>query len=183
MFLLEYKLRGKPKQFQAIDEGIRTVQFVRNKCVRHWMDSLNVGKAGVYKYTTQLRKDFEFVKRLNSTAWSAISKFYEDCKKQIKGKKGYPQFSKRTRSIEYKKSGGKRVKKSLSTRTHICSCGYIEDRDTPASLNILRKATIGHIGSKSELLDLNAWGEHTSTLVGEMLSKQVSLMNQESSHL
>ena len=87
MFLLEYKLRGKPKQFQAIDEGIRTVQFVRNKCVRHWMDSLNVGKAGVYKYTTQLRKDFEFVKRLNSTAcqqageraWSAISKFYENC--------------------------------------------------------------------------------------------------------
>ena len=68
MFLLEFKLRGKPLQFKAIDEGIRTVQFVRNKCVRHWMDSQGVGKAEVHKHTTQLRKEFEFVKRLNSTA-------------------------------------------------------------------------------------------------------------------
>jgi putative transposase len=393
MFILEYKLRGKPEQFQAIDEGIRTVQFVRNKCVRHWMDSQNVGKAEVYRYTTNLRKEFPFVKCLNSTAcqqageraWSAISKFYDNCKKQVKGKKGYPKFSKRTRSIEYKQSGwkldrdhkritftdsnnigilkligsrdlyyfqefqiqrvrlvkradgyfcqfclkldvrditpqlpqtkkmvgidvglkyfyadsngnfvenpryyrksvarlnklnrrksrkfkkgkpvsnnyikarkqyskahlrvsrqreefgkitalrliqsndliayedlkvknlvrnsklaksindvawsqfrkwleylgikyrkltiavnpaytsqdcfkcGKRVKKSLSTRTHVCSCGYIEDRDTQASLNILRKATQGHWESKSELLDLNAWGDLSSILVG-----------------
>ncbi|MGY6529430.1 MAG: RNA-guided endonuclease InsQ/TnpB family protein, partial [Cyanobacterium sp.] len=61
---------------------------------------------------------------------------------------------------------GKRIKKSLSTRTHVCSCGYVEDRDTQASLNILRKATQGHWGSKSELLDLNAWGDLSSILVG-----------------
>lgn len=36
--------------------------------------------------------------------------------------------------------------KSLSVRTHVCSCGYVEDRDTMASLSILKKATIGHIG-------------------------------------
>ncbi|AFZ48281.1 transposase, IS605 OrfB family [Cyanobacterium stanieri PCC 7202] len=393
MFILEYKLRGKTQQFKAIDEGIRTVQFVRNKCVSLWMNSKNVGKAEVYRYTTTLRKEFPFVKCLNSTAcqqageraWSAISKFYDNCKKQVKGKKGYPKFSKRTRSIEYKQSGwkldrdhkritftdgnnigtlkligsrdlyyfqefqiqrvrlvkradgyfcqfclkldvrditpilpqtkkmvgidvglkyfyadsdgnfvenprfyrysearlnrlnhrksrklkkgkpvsnnyikarqryskahlkvsrqreefgkvtalrliqsndliayedlkvknlvrnsklsksindagwsqfrkwleyfgvkygkltiavnpaytsqdcfqcGKRIKKSLSTRTHVCSCGYIEDRDTQASLNILRKATMGHIGSKSDLLDLNAWGDLSSILFG-----------------
>ena len=393
MFILEYKLRGKPKQFKAIDEGIRTVQFIRNKCIRYWMDSQKVAKAQVYKHTTTLRKEFPFVKLLNSTAcqqageraWSAISKFYDNCKKQVQGKKGYPKFSKRTRSIEYKKSGwkldrdnkqitftdgnnigtlkligsrhlyyfqefqiqrvrivkradgyfcqfclkldvrditpelpqtkkmvgidvglkyfyadsdgnfvqnpryyrkseaklnrlnrrksrkfkkgipvsnnyikarqryskahlkvsrqreefgkvtalrlvqsndliayedlkvknlvrnsklsksindagwsqfrkwleyfgikyrkltiavnpaytsqdcfkcGKRIKKSLSTRTHVCSCGYIEDRDTQASLNILRKATQGHWGSKSDLLDLNAWGDLSSILVG-----------------
>lgn len=115
MFILEYKFRGKPEQFRAIDEGIRTVQFVRNKCVRYWMDSEKVGKAQVYKHTTTLRKEFPFVKRLNSTAcqqageraWTAISKFYENCKKQVKGKKGYPKFSKGTRSIEYKQSGWK----------------------------------------------------------------------------
>ncbi len=45
---------------------------------------------------------------------------------------------------------GQRVKKSLSTRTHICSCGYVEDRDTQASLNILKRATQGHWGSKSD---------------------------------
>ncbi|MBE9223837.1 transposase, partial [Cyanobacterium stanieri LEGE 03274] len=55
MFILEYKLRGKPPQFKAIDEGIRTVQFVRNKCVSLWMNSQNVGKAEVYRYTTTLR--------------------------------------------------------------------------------------------------------------------------------
>jgi len=393
MFILEYKLRGKPEQFKAIDEGIRTVQFVRNKCVSFWMNSQNVGQRDIYRHTTFLRNEYPFVKGLNSTAcqqageraWTAISKFYDNCKKQVKGKKGYPKFSKSTRSIEYKKSGwkldrdnkritftdgnnigtlkligsrdvyyfqefqiqrvrvvkraegyfcqfclkldvrditpelpqtkkmvgidvglkyfyadsdgnfvqnpryyrkaearlnklnrrksrkfkkgkpvsnnyikarkrysrahlkvsrqreefgkvtalrliqsndliayedlkvknlvrnsklsksindagwsqfrkwleyfgmkyrkltiavnpaytsqdcfkcGKRIKKSLSTRTHVCRCGYVEDRDTQASLNILRKATQGHWGSKSELLDLNAWGDLSSILVG-----------------
>ena len=63
---------------------------------------------------------------------------------------------------------GKRVKKSLSTRTHICDCGIpVLDRDYAASLNILKKATSGHEGSWSNIsLDLNAWGDSTSILVG-----------------
>ncbi len=41
------------------------------------------------------------------------------------------------------------------------------DRDHAASLNILKKATQGHWGSWSdEMLDLNAWGDPTSILVG-----------------
>ena len=58
---------------------------------------------------------------------------------------------------------GKRVKKSLSTRTHICDCGIEPmDRDYAASLNILKKATSGHGGSWSnEIADLNAWGDST----------------------
>ena len=95
MFLLEYKLKGKPEQFKAIDEGIRTVKFVRNKCIRLWMDLRGVGKKDIYRHTTDLRKEFSFVKQLNSTAcqqageraWSAIAKFYDNCKKDIKGKK------------------------------------------------------------------------------------------------
>ena len=59
---------------------------------------------------------------------------------------------------------GQLIKKSLSVRTHVCSCGYTEDRDTMAALNILKKATQGHWGSWSE--DLNAWGDSTSILVG-----------------
>ena len=45
---------------------------------------------------------------------------------------------------------GKKVVKSLSTRTHICPhCGYIEDRDINAAKNILKKAlsTVGQTGS------------------------------------
>jgi putative transposase len=40
-------------------------------------------------------------------AWSAISRFYDNCRKQIKGKKGYPKYQKRCRSVEYKTSGWK----------------------------------------------------------------------------
>ena len=51
----------------------------------------------------------------------------------------------------------------LVTYYNICDCGIeLMDRDYAASLNILKKATIGHIGSWSnELLDLNAWGDST----------------------
>lgn len=42
------------------------------------------------------------------------------------------------------------VKKSLSTRTHVCPhCNYIEDRDINAAINILRIGigTVGHTGT------------------------------------
>ncbi len=41
------------------------------------------------------------------------------------------------------------VKKSLSTRTHICKCGCELDRDHNAAINILESAlaTVGHTGS------------------------------------
>ena len=45
MFVLEYKVRTpKPNQIQAIEEAILTAQFVRNKCIRFWMDNHGVGK-------------------------------------------------------------------------------------------------------------------------------------------
>jgi putative transposase len=45
---------------------------------------------------------------------------------------------------------GEKVQKSLSTRTHICQdCGFVEDRDINAAINILQKglSTVGHTGS------------------------------------
>jgi putative transposase len=115
MFVLEYKLKGKPHQYQAIDESIRTVQFVRNKCLRYWEDRQNIGQKDLYRYTTELRKEFPFVEALNSTAcqqacertWTSILKFYTNCKNQVHGKKGYPKYSKRTHSVEFKQSGWK----------------------------------------------------------------------------
>jgi putative transposase len=55
------------------------------------------------------------VKALNShacqvaveRAYSAIARFYSNCKKSIPGKKGYPKFKKNCRSVEYKTSGWK----------------------------------------------------------------------------
>ena len=40
-------------------------------------------------------------------AYSAIARFYDNCKKAVPGQKGYPQFKKNCRSVEYKISGWK----------------------------------------------------------------------------
>jgi len=115
MFVLEFKAKGKPNQYVAIDEAIRTAQFVRNKCIRFWIDNRGVGQKELYRHSTLLREEFSFVKALNSSAcqasveraYSAIARFYDNCKKAVPGKKGYPQFKKNCRSVEYKISGWK----------------------------------------------------------------------------
>ncbi len=61
MFVLEYKVKPKPNQIEAINEAIRTTQFVRNKVLRYWMDNQGVGKTELFRYNTALRKEFKFV--------------------------------------------------------------------------------------------------------------------------
>ncbi len=115
MFIYEFKVYPKASQVVAIEEAIRTAQFVRNKVLRFWMDNRGVGKTEMFRYNTLLRKEFKFVDELNSHACQtavervlrAINRFYENCKKQIPGKKGYPKFKKHSRSVEYKVSGWK----------------------------------------------------------------------------
>lgn len=69
MFVLEYKVKTpKPLQIQAIEEAIRTSQFVRNKVLRFWMDNRGVGKTELFRYNTQIRAEYPFVKELNSHA-------------------------------------------------------------------------------------------------------------------
>jgi putative transposase len=65
MFVREFKAKGKPNQYAAIDEAIRTAQFVRNKCVRYWIDNRGVGQKELYRHGTLLREEFSFVKALN----------------------------------------------------------------------------------------------------------------------
>ncbi len=116
MLVVEYKIKAKPKQYKVIDDAIRTVQFVRNKSIRHWMDApkdAKINRFSLNKYSTELRNEFSFVKDLNSTAvqaaaeraWLAISRFYDNCKSKKSGKKGFPRFQKDNRSVEYKTSG------------------------------------------------------------------------------
>ncbi|HEY9848253.1 MAG TPA: hypothetical protein V6D28_02245 [Leptolyngbyaceae cyanobacterium] len=38
---------------------------------------------------------------------TAIARFYDNCKKKVKGKKGFPKFKKNCRSVEYKSTGWK----------------------------------------------------------------------------
>jgi putative transposase len=126
MLVLEYKVKGKQDQYNAIDDAIRTTQFIRNKAnclqqrfaIRYWLDApreLKIDKFALNKYSTELRSDFTFAAELNSMAvqsaaergWSAISRFYDNCKSKKSGKKGYPRFQKNCRSVEYKTSGWK----------------------------------------------------------------------------
>ncbi|TVP69343.1 MAG: transposase, partial [Leptolyngbya sp. LCM1.Bin17] len=117
MIVLEFKARAKPAQASAIDEAIRTAQFVRNKALRYWMDNKGVGKYDLNKLCKELAEEFPFAEKLNSMArqasaeraWSAISRFYENCKAKVKGKKGFPRFKKHARSVEYKTSGWKLI--------------------------------------------------------------------------
>ncbi|NES77755.1 MULTISPECIES: transposase [unclassified Okeania] len=115
MIIIEFKAYGKVNQYAAIDEAIRTVKFIRNSCIRLWMDKKGTGKYDLSKYCKILAKEFPFANELNSTArqaaaeraWSSISRFFENCKKKVPGKKGFPRFQKHCRSVEYKQSGWK----------------------------------------------------------------------------
>ncbi|MEH2359855.1 RNA-guided endonuclease InsQ/TnpB family protein [Nostoc sp.] len=115
MLVFEFKAYGKSAQFTAVDDAIRTAKFIRNSCIRLWMDVKDTGKNDLQKYCAVLAANFPFANELNSMArqasaeraWSSISRFYDNCKKGIPGLKGYPQFQKDCRSVEYKTSGWK----------------------------------------------------------------------------
>ncbi len=115
MLEYEYKLAGTKAQYAAIDEAIRTVQFIRNKCLRLWMETRGIGKNDLQSYCAVLAQAFCFAAALNSQArqaaadraWFAIARFYSNCKEKKAGKKGYPQFQRDNRSVEYKTSDWK----------------------------------------------------------------------------
>ena len=238
MIVIEYKIKAKQYQLTAIDEAIRTGQFVRNKALRYWMDNKGVNKYDLNKYCRVLAKEFSFANKLNSTARQSnnyhkarVAKAkqhlrvsrqrkdhavklarcvcvsndciaYEDLsvRNLVRNRKlsksisdvGWTQFRNWIEYFGWKfdkitvavppqytsqdcPACGTRVKKSLSTRTHICKCGYVEDRDIAASINILKKglSTSGHEGTY-------AWGETPSWAVGATLPSNGDSMNQES---
>jgi putative transposase len=122
MIVYEFKVKGKDKQYRAIDDAIRTSQFIQNKALRYWMDNKDVGRYDLNKYCAVLASEFTFADELNSMArqsaaeraWSSIARFYNNCKKKVKGKKGFPKFKKNGRSVEYKTSEWKLSKNRKS---------------------------------------------------------------------
>jgi len=114
MIVIEFRAYGKTQQYSTIDEALRTVQFIRNKALRYWMDGQGLSQYDLNKYCAVLAREYPFVDELNSMArqasaeraWSAISRFFDNCKKGVKPV-GYPQFQKDNRSVEYKSSGWK----------------------------------------------------------------------------
>jgi putative transposase len=115
MVTLEFRLVGKPRQYAALDEAIRTTQFIRNKCVRYWQDTRDVKPYDLNKYCAILACEYAFVRKLNAMArqaaaeraGAAITRFYKNCRAKKPGKKGYPRFQKDCRSVEYKTTAWK----------------------------------------------------------------------------
>ncbi|MGL5874957.1 MAG: RNA-guided endonuclease InsQ/TnpB family protein [Xenococcaceae cyanobacterium] len=134
MLVFEAKLEGLKEQYGKLDEAIRTARFVRNSCLRYWMDNRSrIGRYDLSAYCAVLGKEFAWANKLNSQArqasaeraWSAIARFFaarqgnseatseltrlDNCKKNKPGKKGYPKFKKEQThgTVEYKTTGWK----------------------------------------------------------------------------
>ena len=117
MLVLEAKLEGTKEEYEKLNEAIRTACFVRNSCLRSWMDKKNIGKYELSAYCAVLASQFKLANNLNpragqaraERAWSAISRFYDNCNKYKPRKEGYPRFKKEQTpgSVEYETSGWK----------------------------------------------------------------------------
>jgi putative transposase len=131
MLVFEAKLEGTQQQYERLDEAIRTARFVRNSCLRYWLDNLGIGKYELSAYCAVLALEFPWAAKLNSQArqasaqraWSAIARFYDNCKKSKPGKKGFPRFKKHQThgSVEYKTTG---YKLSFDRRTITFTDGF-----------------------------------------------------------
>ena len=117
MLVIEAKLKGTNTQYSKLDEAIRTGQFIRNSCLRYWEQNIGVSRNDLQKLCSKLAKNKEtpWANQLNSQsrqahadrAWAAISRFYENCRLGKQGLKGYPNYKKFSRSLEYKNTGWK----------------------------------------------------------------------------
>ncbi|MEG4289969.1 transposase [Microcoleus sp. C2C3] len=131
MLVFEAKLEGTQQQYERLDEAIRTARFVRNSCLRYWLDNKGIGKYELSAYCAVLALEFPWAAKLNSQArqasaeraWSAIARFYDNCKKSKPGKKGFPRFKKHHThgSVEYKTTG---YKLSFDRRTITFTDGF-----------------------------------------------------------
>ncbi len=132
-------------------ENLRVKNLVKNHCL-----AKSINDAGWY----QFRKWLEYFGQKFGRQTIAVNPAYtsQDCS-----------------------SCGEVVKKSLSTRTHTCSCGCVLDRDSAsptlrehnAAINILKRAlgTAGHVGtwidrrSRYANVDPNAGGDLASAVL------------------
>lgn len=119
MIIYEAKLEGTQQQYARLSEAIRTGRFVRNSIIKAWCEGHVKSRNDAYSYCKTLadNPEFPWAKKLNSMArqahaeraWSAIERFYSNCKSKNPGKKGFPKFKKHSirDSVEYKTSGYK----------------------------------------------------------------------------
>ncbi len=75
MLVFEAKLQGASDQYKRLDEALRTGRFVRNMCLKYWLDGYALSRNDLNKYCKVLadNPEFPWVKKLNSMARQAMA--------------------------------------------------------------------------------------------------------------
>jgi putative transposase len=124
-------------------------------------------------------KNHKLAKSISDAAWDRFAQWLEYLGK-IYGKTVVavaPEYTSQDCS-----NCGNLVKKTLSTRTHICGCGVILYPDRNASLNILAKGLkqAGINSNTAEHAEINAWEQTDLYYEGGDINEQINWPNQES---
>ncbi len=93
-------------------------------------------------------KNHKLAKSISDASWSMFRTWLEYFGKVFTRKivAVKPHFTSQNCS-----SCGEIVKKSLSVRTHVCSCGCVLDRDHNAAINILNRAGHAQINASGQI--------------------------------
>lgn len=73
LLIYEYKLDANKKQIQAIEEAIKVCQFIRNRCIRLWMNEQAVSSNYLQVYCSTLASEYDVAKCLNSQDRQAVA--------------------------------------------------------------------------------------------------------------
>jgi putative transposase len=120
MLSYEYMLRLSRTQQAALDEAIRTTQFIRNKAARLWMDGRGVSANDLQTLCVRLAHDYPFAARLNSQArpaaasraWAAVSRFNENCRTTTLARRATLSSSAIAARWEYKETGWRLLRRA-----------------------------------------------------------------------
>ncbi len=158
------KKKGSSNRRKAINRlGRKHLKVSRRRKDFAIKTALCVVKSNDFKAYEDLQvknmvKNHKLAKSISDAAWSQFAQWLQYLGR-VYGKTVVavaPQYTSQDCS-----TCGATIKKSLSLRTHVCSCGAVLDRDHNAALNILAKAlrqtgidlnTAGHAG-------INAFGQ------------------------
>src|SRR5699024_3055327 len=107
--------------------------YIETDC---FYSNIKIGGELNYVKDVQMVKNKHLAKSIHEVGWNQLINFTtykaENAGKEVK------LVNPHNTSQECS-SCGELVKKTLAEREHICSCGYIADRDINASINILNR--------------------------------------------
>ena len=159
------KVRGSNNWKKAVISLAREWQRITDK-ERDYLHRLSAEMVKIYDFiaveklsTKNMLRNGKLAKSISEQTWDKLIKLLNE-KAESAGIKMVEVDPKGT--SQECSSCGATVKKSLSVRTHKCSCGYEADRDVNAAINILHRG-------------LTIAGGNVTRMVGRMKEKQADV--------